>query len=84
MNDLLNKELETFEKKKAELLGTSEGKFVLIKGDQVLGTYDAKADAIAEGYNRFGNQPFLVKQVVEIETPLNFVSNHLSLRACHT
>jgi hypothetical protein len=30
-------------------------------------------DAIADGYRRFGNVPFLVKQVVEVETPINFM-----------
>jgi hypothetical protein len=36
-------------------------------------------DAIAAGYQQFGNVPFLVKQIVKIETPQNFVSNLLAV-----
>lgn len=79
MTDLLTAELKTYEEHRNELLGTSEGKFVLIHGTEVIGVYESQRDAIAEGYKRFGNVPFLVKQIVKVEIPLNFSSHHLGL-----
>lgn len=75
----LSEELATFEKNHERLLATAEGRFTLIKGRKVCGTYDSQSDAIAEGCRLFGPVPFLVKQVVKIETPLNLVSNLLAV-----
>ena len=75
MAELLEKELTTFEMNKGELIGKSKGKFALIKDDKIIGVFDAKIDAIRQGYQVLGNVPFLVKQIVEIETPQNFTSN---------
>jgi hypothetical protein len=79
MEQLLTAELETYERHRDELLGASEGKFVLISGDKVIGVFDTEKDAIDQGYERLGNVPFLVKQVVKVETPQNFVSNLLAI-----
>jgi hypothetical protein len=76
---VLDTELKTYEQNRDHLLGTAEGKFVLIHNDQVIGIYDSKMDAIAEGYRQFGNVPFLVKQILKIEAPLNFMSNLLGI-----
>ncbi len=62
----LEKEMETYKKKLPELKN-SEGKFVLIKGDEVLDTFTSYEDAIKEGYKRFKLEPFLVKQIHQIE-----------------
>jgi hypothetical protein len=75
MTDLLKKEIETYNAHKAELVGQSKGKFVLIKDDRIVGVFDTEIDAIHQGYERFGNVPFLVKQIVQVEVPLNFTSN---------
>ncbi len=79
MTELLNKEIETYNVHKAELLGKANGKFVLIKDSEVVGVYDTKMDAIRQGYERFGNVPFLVKLIVEVEVPLEFTSNLLAV-----
>jgi hypothetical protein len=68
----LEKELETYKTKLPEL-SASEGKFVLIHVDQVVGIFDTYPDAIKEGYERFGLTPFLVKQIQAIER-IQFVS----------
>jgi hypothetical protein len=39
------------------------GKFVLIKGNELLGVFDTPDTAISEGAKRFGSQSFLVRQV---------------------
>ncbi len=75
--DVLECELRTYAQHKDSLLAKSPGKFVLIKGDEVVGAYESEMDAIAQGYDRFGNVPFLVKRVVDVESPANFVNNHV-------
>ena len=79
MASLLAREIKTYEKHRDDLLTKSEGKYVLIKADKVLGTFESKYDAIQEGYHRFGNVPFLVKRIVRIEVPLEFVSDLLKV-----
>ena len=79
MGMVLDAEIMAYEGHEEHLLGTAEGKFGLIRNQEVVGVYDAKMDAIAEGYRRSGNVPFLVKQVLRIETPQNFVSSILGI-----
>lgn len=79
MPPILDAELKTYEENRDQLLGTAEGKFVLIQNSQVVGIYDSKMDAIAMGYQQFGNVPFLVKQIVKVEAPQNFTSNLLGV-----
>jgi hypothetical protein len=79
MSDILAVELKTYADNLDSLLGIHEGKFVLIHRDKILGAFDSNMDAIAWGYKELGNVPFLVKQVVKVEAPLNFVSNLLGV-----
>lgn len=79
MSELLGLELETYEKHRGQLLATAEGKFVLISGDKIRGVFESESDAIRQGYLQLGNVPFLVKQVLEVEDVLNFVSNLLAV-----
>lgn len=73
---LLEQELKTYQQEKERLLLESKGKFVLIKGDKIIGIYAAKEDALVEGYKRFGNTEFLVKEITEIE-PVHFFTRPL-------
>ena len=79
MEGVLETELKTYEKHREFLLGTAEGKFVLIRHEEIAGVYSSEMDAIAQGYQKFGNVPFLVKQIVKVETPQNFISNLLGV-----
>lgn len=63
----LEKELALFAKIKPELLKNHEGKFVLIRGAELIGAFDSAENAYAEGVKRFGREPFLVKKVTEQE-----------------
>jgi hypothetical protein len=74
MSDILKRELDTFEKYKASLLGSDRGRFVLIKDDVVMGMFESEVDAVNYGYQQLGNVPFLVKRIQEIDTPLTFTS----------
>ncbi len=74
MSSTLQKETETFNANKKDLLARGEGKFVLIKGERVIGLFDSQGDALQEGYRQFGRQSFLVKQVLAVDVPLPFAS----------
>jgi hypothetical protein len=62
----LEKEIATYNARLGEML-QHVGKFVLIKGDEVLGYFDAYADALREGYKTSGEEPFMVKRVAPHE-----------------
>jgi hypothetical protein len=63
----LEKELETYRNNLPELKGENEGRFVLIKGDQVIDVFSSYDDALKAGYTQFGLQPFLVKKIQAVE-----------------
>ena len=79
MGQVLETEMKTYDKQRDRLLSAHEGKYVLIHGDQVVGAYESKMDAIMLGYQKFGNVPFLVKQVLRVEIPESFVSGFVDL-----
>lgn len=79
MGDVLKRELATYDRVRDELLGTSLDRYVLIFGDDVVGVYDTERDAINEGYRQFGNVPFLVKEIVAVERPMNFLSGLVAI-----
>ncbi len=62
----LEKELETYRDRLPSLLA-EEGKFALVHGGEVVGTFDTYADALTEGYKLFKLDPFLVKQIQAVE-----------------
>ncbi|MCX6272307.1 MAG: hypothetical protein NTU44_14045 [Bacteroidetes bacterium] len=74
---MLETETKTFEQKLPELIKTDSGKFVLIKEDQIYGTYAAMADALKAGYEKFRDQPFFVRQIIVTQQPMNFTNNYL-------
>jgi hypothetical protein len=74
MAPALETELATYEEHRDELLAVAEGKYVPIKGREVAGVFESKADAITLGYRDFGNVPFLVKRVDRVETPAQFAT----------
>lgn len=61
-NFTLKEEMATFKEHLEELL-RDEGKYVLIKGREIIGIYDDEHEAIREGAIRFGAEPILVKQI---------------------
>ena len=76
MSTTIERELEAYREKLSALLA-EEGKFVLIHAGEVAGTFDTHADALAEGYKLFKLEPFLVKQIQQIEQS-QFISEDLS------
>lgn len=74
---MLEKETLVFEQNLPELIKTDLSKFVLIKDDQIIGTFVAIFDALKAGYEKFRDQPFFVRQVLPAQQPLNFANNFL-------
>ena len=79
MTETLEEELQTYEDHKADLLSKARGKFALIKGEEICDVFDTRNDAVRQGYERFGNVPFLVKEILDVEIPQNFTSNLLGV-----
>jgi hypothetical protein len=74
----LERELSVYEANLMDLLA-NEGKYVLIAGDDISGTFDSYEDALTAGYDRYGLEPFLVKQINRAEPILYFTRD---LPAC--
>jgi hypothetical protein len=62
----LEKEIETYKKKLPELKA-EEGKFVLIRGDTLVGVFTSYQDAVKEGYEKFKLEPFLIRKIQAFE-----------------
>lgn len=71
----LDIELATYHAELASLL-KQQGKFVLIKGTDVIDTFDTYGDALKQGYERFGIEHFLVKRIMPTEQ-VSFISRHV-------
>ena len=68
----LQTELEYFQKHKQEYLKLYKGQFVLIKGEQLAGTYTTEAEAYGAGLEKFGNTPFFIKQVLDDDETVSY------------
>lgn len=66
----LDIELNTYTEKLPTLLAHS-GKYVVIKGQEVLDLFDSYEDALKAGYATFGLEPFLVKRIAPAE-PISY------------
>jgi hypothetical protein len=62
---VLDDEIETYERHKPELLAKAQGKYVLIKGENIIGIYDTDNEAINQGYRQLGHVPFLARRIQE-------------------
>ena len=71
----LEKELATYSAKLVELK-LDEGKYVLIHGEEVVGKYTSAEDAVNAGYEKFGLDPFLVKEIRAVELA-QFISRYI-------
>lgn len=65
----LEKDLQFFNKNKAEYLKSYEGKYLVISNNVLVGSFDSEEAAYKSGLEKLGNEPFLIKQVLKIEGP---------------
>ncbi len=68
--DMLSTEVAFFETHRKELVEKAPGKFALIKGDVLVGTYDSEANAYAQGVTLFGTEAFLIKEILSTDLRL--------------
>src|SRR5262249_31343080 len=60
----LGVEHNTYRREVARLLEEGhEGKYILIKGEEILGIWEKQEDALNAGYDRFLGQPFMVRPI---------------------
>jgi hypothetical protein len=63
---MLETERDYFDKHRDALLRQYPGKFVVIKEEQLLGSYDTIQEALGAGAREFGMVSFLVKRTDEV------------------
>lgn len=61
--DELTQEYAFYESKREEFEAAHTGKFVLIKRDEVVGTYDTLDDALRVAVKRYGRGPYLIEEI---------------------
>jgi hypothetical protein len=75
----LYREWNVYRREAGRLLAQGHaGRYVLIKGEDILGLWETEAEALRNGYQRFLGEAFLVHQVQERERVLRCVS----VRSC--
>jgi hypothetical protein len=67
MSAALEKERKFFNDHQSEWQDAYPGKFVLVKGEALIGVFDSDTTAVSEGIQRFGLESFLVRNVSEKE-----------------
>lgn len=77
MASIFERELATFRRELPCLLRdeNNRGKYALIYGDRVDSIWDTVEQAVEAGYDRFGFEQFMVKEITEHEKPLYFSRN---------
>ena len=73
----LERELKTFQRELSSLLADPDnrGRFALVHGESLAGLYPSFEAALSAGYDRFGLEPFLVREVTDREQPRYFSRN---------
>lgn len=74
MTEHLQRETAAFKRLLPSLM-SDEGKFALIVGDELIGTFDSYNDALTAGYAKAKLEPFLVKRIAAVENIAYFSRN---------
>jgi hypothetical protein len=64
---LLQSEYDFYRKNKTELVQKYSGKFIVIKGEEILAPFDTDADAYKAGLLKFGIVPIFITRVLPEE-----------------
>jgi hypothetical protein len=73
---MFEKELQIFHKRKSDLVSKNQlGGFVVIKDEEVLGVWVSRIDALKAGIDKYGDVPFLVKNISDPDATINFTRN---------
>ncbi len=80
----LEQEVAYFEANRTRWLTEHAGKFVLIKGSELVGAFDTPENAYTAGLEHFGNTEFLIKQVLPSDPVIHVPALSLGLIRAHT
>ncbi len=73
----LKEEYEVYQAHKEELVAKHNGKFVLIKGREVIDLFSSYGDDLKERIKKFGNVPFLINGI-QAEEDVNFFFSNVA------
>jgi hypothetical protein len=76
---MLEQERQYFSDHLNEWLRLYPGKFVVIKGDRLLGAFDTNDEALAAGAREYGLEPFLVRRVQPMQEEVKIPALTLGL-----
>jgi hypothetical protein len=62
-----DRERQVFGERRRELLASSEGKYVVVVGDRMIGAFETEDEAERSGYDTFGLGPLYIKRVLAAE-----------------
>jgi hypothetical protein len=80
---MLEEERAFYAEHRAEWLQKHDQRFVLVKGCQLVGTFDTQEQAVRMGARLFGLTSYLVRRVTESEEPIRIAVLTLFHRADH-
>ena len=72
-------EIERYNELLPELLESSKGKFVVIKGRELLGIYDSNDDAYEAALDKYGLSGFLLRPVRETQQVVSIPALQLGI-----
>jgi len=81
---MLDQERKLYMAHLEEWAGSHAGKFVVIKGDAVVGFFDTLDEALAAGAARFGLTSFLARRVGDREETVSIPALTLGLLRAHS
>ena len=73
MTAMLDREFQTFQENKQNLVKNHKGKFVLIKDDEIIGIFENELDAVNQGNEQFKDSHFLVNEITDDKFKIRFM-----------
>ena len=80
---MLDQELRAFATHKEQWRKDYPGKFIVVKGDALLGAFHTHDEALSEGMRKYGLQGFLVRNVEEDTKEVSVPAYTLGLLGAH-
>ena len=82
MTAMLDREFQTFQKHKPNLVKNHAGKFVLIKEGEIIGIFENELDAVKQGNAQFKDSHFLVNEITDDKFRIRFIPSLVRMREC--
>jgi hypothetical protein len=76
---MLETELAYYKAHRDEWLSSHRDRFVVVKGQKLIGVFNSQDDALRAGARLFGLDSFLVKQVTDSDKPVSIPALTLGL-----